>query len=103
MTIFSSVNSLHASEASKPVQVSRITLRHKSSPAGKGGWSAAKNSVCLPLLQELEGSVPEMEQITVLTIPSGRVKSFSAPPEIIGVACCINCDQIGAAPLKPVV
>ncbi len=102
ITICSSVNSLQASEASRPVQVSRLALRYRSLPAGRGGWSAAKISPRCSLHQ-LEGLVPEMAQMTSSTMPAGRAKGVGLPPLTYGTAACMNCDQMGAAPLRPLV
>ena len=97
----SSVKSGHSPEAVSPVQVSTLTRFHRSSSLGKGGWSAANNSLrCCG--QNSEGSVPETAQITFSVMLAGRGKSVGLPPVICGTANCIKLDQTGAAPVRPV-
>src|SRR5688500_829142 len=103
MTRSSLTNSLHASPAIRPVHVSMLTWRNKSCDGGSGGWSAAKNSVRWPPLHHCDGSVPEIEQITFSVIPGGIANEVGAPPLTIGTAYCMNDDQMGAAPVRPVV
>src|SRR3990170_4968261 len=95
--------SLHASPAIKPVHVSMLIWRNKSCEGGRGGWSAAKNSVRWPPLHHCEGSVPEIEQMTFSVMPPGIANAVGAPPLTTGTAYCMNADQMGAAPERPVV
>jgi len=44
-----------------------------------------------------------MAQMIFSVMPAGRMKGEGLPPVNCGTANCMNWDQIGAAPLKPVV
>src|SRR3990170_5852048 len=79
MALRSSVNWEHSGEALRPVQVSMRTFCHRSSVAGRGGWSAAKYSLRW-LGHHWEGSAPDTEQMTFSTMPLGRMKGRGVPP-----------------------
>ncbi len=96
----SSVNSLQADDARKPVQVSMLIFCHKSSDFGKGGWSKAKISLRW-FGHHSDGSVPEMEQMILSTMPAGLMNIAELFPTNRLTANCIVSAQIGAAPVKP--
>jgi hypothetical protein len=79
------------------------TRRIKSWLLGRGGWSLAKYSVRCPPRHSLDGSVPDEAQITVWTMPGGIENGVGALLVTYGTANCMNADQIGAAPVRPVV
>ena len=60
-----------------------LVRRSRSCPAGRGDWSEAKTSL-ICCLHHWEGSVPESEQMTLSTMPCGRVNGVGIAVAHIG-------------------